>query len=155
MIFRPNVRVAASSPIIKVSSSRNLYLLGFRKVKRSLDSEETSKKFFDGNLNHLHHIDLILKKYDLVPQQKQRTLNAVEDIISYRFRNSTLLWKALQVNGTQVKFAGDEAPPEDGNKKLSLVGDAVLALSLIEDWYVRGGTRGNIVVEENSAMAMG
>ncbi|KAF2137433.1 uncharacterized protein K452DRAFT_278680 [Aplosporella prunicola CBS 121167] len=62
------------------------------------------------------------------------TKKAIETIVGYRFKNPNYLWEALQAHGSHVtkidgRFIGE------GNKRLALVGDSVLRLVLLGDWY--------------------
>ena len=59
----------------------------------------------------------MLPKYD-----EATTIEAVESIIQYKFKTATLLWEALQTELSR-------------NRRLAIIGDAVLALALAEDWY--------------------
>ena len=61
--------------------------------------------------------------------RKAEAMEAVETIIQYHFKNKELLWEALQAAGASSSSTGD------GNKRLAIVGDAVLKLALMEDWY--------------------
>ena len=60
------------------------------------------------------------------------TIEAVETLVQYKFHDSALLWEALHTQG----------PTPDGNKRLAIVDDSVLALALSEDWYRGKTTRG-------------
>ncbi|KAL9070902.1 MAG: hypothetical protein Q9161_004544 [Pseudevernia consocians] len=65
-------------------------------------------------------------------------LQAVQDIIGYRFKERLILWEAMQAAGSNVRYAGDREIM-DGNKRLAVIGDTVLQLVLAEQWY-NGGT---------------
>lgn len=56
-------------------------------------------------------------------QAAERTLEAAQAAIGYRFRQPALLWEALQA-------AGSSAARPEGNKQLALVGDKLLAFHL-------------------------
>ena len=74
-------------------------------------------------------------------KQRSETILAVEEIIQYRFHDENILWEALQAAGTSVVTAGGPVHP-DGNKRPAIVGDVVLKLSLVEDWYHTGTVKG-------------
>ena len=65
----------------------------------------------------------------------------LENKINYHFQDPLLLWEALlannfgnpSVNGRNVS---------DGNKRLALLGDVVLRMILVHDWYPSDATRG-------------
>ena len=78
-----------------------------------------------------------------LPIPKKRALQEVQEIIQYEFTDTALLWEALQAADLIVNSAGDPVP-NDGNKRLALVGDAVNRLVLADDWYRSGKPRGNI-----------
>ena len=66
---------------------------------------------------------------------KAFTLESVQkNILEYNFNDKQLLWEALQAAGTSSTAAGYVVHP-DGNKRPALIGDAVLRLVLMEDWY--------------------
>ena len=68
-------------------------------------------------------------------------LQAVQDIIGYRFKERLILWEAMQAAGSNVRYAGDREFM-DGNKRLAVIGDTVLQLVLAEQWYNGGTSRG-------------
>ena len=73
-----------------------------------------------------------------------RILNAtreVESIIDYNFIDPDILWEALQAAGSGNTSAGTRRFP-DGNKRLAVLGDTVLQLVLVRDWYDSTATRG-------------
>lgn len=61
-------------------------------------------------------------------------LQDVEDIINYMFNQPSLLHEALRVS------ASTSSP--EGNKRLALIGDAVLKLALVAEGHDRGESRG-------------
>jgi dsRNA-specific ribonuclease len=65
---------------------------------------------------------------------KADALADAQMMISYNFTNTELCWEALQ-----AKAAGGYA---EGNKRLALVGDAVLRLLIIKSWYTTGDRTG-------------
>jgi hypothetical protein len=58
---------------------------------------------------------------------KNDAIAGAQTIIGHTFTNSELCWEALQ-----AKAAGGYT---EGNKRLALVGDAVLRLLIIKSWY--------------------
>jgi hypothetical protein len=65
-----------------------------------------------------------------MPIYKEKAIPVVENLIQYRFTNSNLCWEAIHAKGA-CGFV-------HGNKRLALVGDAVLQAKLIQDWYSTG-----------------
>ena len=61
-------------------------------------------------------------------------IQGVEETIGYEFNNRSILWEALQAAGSGVT-AVDGRPLMDGNKRLALLGDAIIDVALIEQWY--------------------
>lgn len=70
-------------------------------------------------------------------------LQAVQDIIGYRFREREILWEAMQAAGSNVRSAGDRIFA-DGNKRLAVIGDTVLQLVFAVKWYNGGNIRGRV-----------
>ena len=68
---------------------------------------------------------------------------AVEGIIGYGFSDPLILWEALQAAGSTVSSAGTRRFP-DGNKRLAMLGDTVLKLVLVAEWYDGADVRGMI-----------
>lgn len=66
-----------------------------------------------------------------------------ENIIDYHFANPEMLKEALQAAGASVsdKSVGDD---REGNERLALVGDALLRLVILDDWYLGGTSTGKI-----------
>ncbi|KAL2063701.1 hypothetical protein VTL71DRAFT_5506 [Oculimacula yallundae] len=60
--------------------------------------------------------------------------------LGHTFANPTLLLEALQVKGNGVRKFGSKTL-EDGNKRLALLGDAVLTVELLRGWYKEDGSR--------------
>ena len=58
----------------------------------------------------------------------------VEAIIGYTFNDPLILWEALQAAGSGTCSAGTRRFA-DGNKRLAMLGDAILKLVLVKDWY--------------------
>lgn len=68
-------------------------------------------------------------------------LQGVEGVIGYQFNHPDILWEALQAAGSGVHFIGGRLMT-DGNKRLALLGDAIINVALIEDWYAGMDPRG-------------
>ena len=66
----------------------------------------------------------------------------VERVIGHAFNDPLILWEALQAAGSSVRSAGPRRFP-DGNKRLAILGDAVLKLVLVTRWYDSGDMRGS------------
>ncbi len=75
--------------------------------------------------------------------QMAAKIQGVEDTILYYFNNSDILWEALQAAGSGVTSIGGR-PLMDGNKRLAILGDAVLNVALIEEWYAGMEPKGEI-----------
>ena len=80
-------------------------------------------------------------------------VRAVQSTIGYKFKRVPYLWEALQAPGSivpsgQIDGAGTEYHSlgferfPDGNRRLAVLGDAVLRLALVEDWYKSEAVRG-------------
>lgn len=69
------------------------------------------------------------------------TTRQVEVIIAYTFTDPLILWEALQAAGSTVRSAGTRRFP-DGNKRLAVLGDTVLKLVLVGEWYDSPDARG-------------
>lgn len=81
------------------------------------------------------------------------TVRKVQSRIGYKFKNAQYLWEAVQApgsivrsgevegNGTVPHSAGFRRVP-DGNRRLAILGDTILKLALVEDWYKGQGLRG-------------
>ena len=68
-------------------------------------------------------------------------VDRVESILGYIFRDKDLLKVALTTpHKNKLEEGGMEG--RDGNRRLTLVGDAVLKLILIEEWYDSGRDQG-------------
>ena len=74
------------------------------------------------------------------------TVQILQTILSYKFKNAQLLWEAVQAPGSIVRSGevagagtirhsvGFERCP-DGNRRLAIVGDVALKMALVEEWY--------------------
>ena len=81
------------------------------------------------------------------------TIRKLQNRIGYNFKNAQYLWEAVQAPGAIVRSGevlgagterhsvGFQSFPE-GNRRLAVVGDTVLKLALIEDWYKGEAVRG-------------
>ena len=68
-------------------------------------------------------------------------IQGVEATIGYHFAEPLILWEALQATGNGIRSAGTRRFA-DGNMRLAVVGDAILKLALLEEWYVGTESRG-------------
>ena len=78
--------------------------------------------------------------------QMNHKLDAAQAAIGYQFTDTSLLWEALQAAGSGASIIGAMFVARgDGNKKLALIGDAVLKLVVICHLRERGGAdRGTV-----------
>lgn len=72
---------------------------------------------------------------------KAKKMMGAEAAIMYTFLDDDILWEALQAPGSGVVLSGFRRIP-NGNKRLAIVGDAVLNLVISSQNYQRGLTRG-------------
>ena len=72
---------------------------------------------------------------------KINAVQGVEAIIDYHFIEPLILWEALQATGNGISSVGTRSFA-DGNKRLALVGDAILKVALLEEWYAGTESRG-------------
>ncbi|CAF9941921.1 hypothetical protein IMSHALPRED_003099 [Imshaugia aleurites] len=74
------------------------------------------------------------------------TVRKLQSRIGYNFKNVQYLWEAVQAPGAiirsgEVEGAGTERHSvgfqrfPDGNRRLAVLGDTVLKLALVDDWY--------------------
>lgn len=77
----------------------------------------------------------------MATQPVAATTLQVEAIIGYTFSDPLILWEALQAAGSPNRSAGTRRFP-DGNKRLAVLGDTVLKLVLVGEWYDSGDARG-------------
>lgn len=66
--------------------------------------------------------------------RKEAMINGVQNIIDYVFQDASVLWEALQAPGS-FPYAAEGRDFRNGNKRLALLGDAILKVSLLEEWY--------------------
>jgi ribonuclease-3 len=64
----------------------------------------------------------------------------LERKLSHIFTDPNLLWEALQAAGNGVVQIGDRKI-EDGNKKMAMLGDTILQLAVLNEWFESGGSR--------------
>ena len=69
------------------------------------------------------------------------TTREVESIIGYNFTDPLKLWEAVQAAGSGNISAGTRHFP-DGNKRLAVLGDTILRLVLVKEWYDSTDARG-------------
>ncbi|KFY31782.1 hypothetical protein V493_00802 [Pseudogymnoascus sp. VKM F-4281 (FW-2241)] len=63
-------------------------------------------------------------------------VRAAEDVIDYSFIDKELPWEAIQAAGSNMAFRYPE-----GNKRLAMIGDAVVKLVVLEDLRVADSPR--------------
>jgi ribonuclease-3 len=68
-------------------------------------------------------------------------LKEAEEVIGYHFNNPTLLEEALQAAGAAASNPHTKGDRE-GNKRLALLGDALLSMMLLDHWYDSGKDTG-------------
>lgn len=61
--------------------------------------------------------------------------------LEYSFNDTDLLDEAFVAAGAATARS-DVGGPVSGNKRLALLGDAVLRLSILDEWYLSGRTAG-------------
>ena len=69
----------------------------------------------------------------------------LEAVIKYHFTTPLLAWEALQAPGAN---AGPLALRIGigGNKRLAILGDTILQLVLVEEWYWSGASKGIVLI---------
>ncbi|PVH77294.1 ribonuclease III [Cadophora sp. DSE1049] len=72
----------------------------------------------------------------LSPEQQ----HDLEQKLGHVFADRTILLEALQAAGNGVHQLG-ERKIEDGNKRLAMVGDSILQLAVLMDWFEEGESR--------------
>lgn len=70
-------------------------------------------------------------------------LESLQAELQYHFNNANLLEEALTAAGAAVSDL-EVNGPVSGNKRLALIGDAVLRLSVLDEWYPGGGSTGQL-----------
>ena len=66
---------------------------------------------------------------------------SLQDQLHYAFHDTHLLEEAFIADGAVISRNDLDGPPS-GNKRLALIGDAVLRLSVLDEWFLSGGTTG-------------
>jgi len=80
--------------------------------------------------------------------RKKKVLKALSDSeradlerkLCHIFADPNLLWEALQAAGNGVALIV-ERKVEDGNKKMAMLGDSILQLAILKDWFGSGESR--------------
>jgi ribonuclease-3 len=72
-------------------------------------------------------------------------LLSFQNHLHYSFKNAGLLEEAFVADGAAV-LRDDVEGPRAGNKRLALIGDAVLRLSVLDEWYLEGGSTGKLFI---------
>ncbi|KAI9739551.1 MAG: hypothetical protein M1834_006267 [Cirrosporium novae-zelandiae] len=80
------------------------------------------------------------RRYREPGMDQNSIISSVEVIIGYRFMDRSILWEALHAPGSLFPVIGNHCLAE-GNKRLAIVGDAILRSALIETWYINGGAK--------------
>jgi dsRNA-specific ribonuclease len=70
-------------------------------------------------------------------------LQSFQSQLHYSFKNACLLEEAFLADGAAV-LRDDVEGPRAGNKRLALIGDAVLRLSVLDEWYPEGESTGKL-----------
>lgn len=81
------------------------------------------------------------------------TVRSVQKRIGYNFKNASYLWEAVQapgsiIRGGEIEGAGTERHSAgfqrfpDGHRRLAVLGDSVLRMALVENWYKGEEVRG-------------
>lgn len=71
-------------------------------------------------------------------------LASIEDLIQYQFQAAHLAEEALTAAGAGQSSKSEHAkePRRYGNKRLALLGDALIRLAVVDDWYPSGSSPG-------------
>lgn len=73
-------------------------------------------------------------------------VSAVEKIIKYKFHDKALLVEALECPGACI------CTPHQGNKRLALLGDAALRLTIFESEFGNDSTTGEFFIPRNVSL---
>jgi ribonuclease-3 len=73
------------------------------------------------------------------------TFSSIEDGVDYHFHDPALLKEAFLAAGAAVTRADIEGPVK-GNRRLALVGDAVLRLAVLDEWFESDTSTGMLEV---------
>jgi hypothetical protein len=71
----------------------------------------------------------------------QACISMVQHTICYHFLDKSILWEALQMDGSGTTRIGVRCFPR-GNKYLAIHGDNTIQQVLGDDWYASGDTKG-------------
>lgn len=85
--------------------------------------------------------------------QMAPTVAIAQRRIGHEFKNALFIWEALQAPGSIVRSSQVQGTGTtrhsvgfqrfaDGNRRLAVLGDTVLKLALVQDWYQGVGSRG-------------
>lgn len=72
-------------------------------------------------------------------------LESFQSRLHYSFKNAGLLEEAFLADGA-TESRHDVHGPKAGNKRLALIGDAVLRLSVLDEWFPGGGSTSKLFV---------
>ena len=78
---------------------------------------------------------------DALPDSRRHDL---ERKLGHIFENPNLLWEALQAHGNGITQIGDRKIV-DGNKKLALLGDTCMKMTIFSDWFDSGASRSQYI----------
>jgi ribonuclease-3 len=81
-----------------------------------------------------------MKSQEIICALPDSNRHDLERLLGHIFDNPNLMWEALQAAGNGVVQIGDRKI-EDGNKKMALLGDSILKLAILRDWFTSGKTR--------------
>lgn len=76
----------------------------------------------------------------------------LEAILQYEFRDPSILEEALLADGAEPAISPTDAN-KHGNKRLALIGDALLRLVLVDDSIIGGGSTGMLVAYMDDNLA--
>ena len=65
----------------------------------------------------------------------------VQTFLAYRFNNSSLLLEALRAAGSGYNM-NQNRTTIDGNKRLATLGDAIMKIIVLDEWYASPSDRG-------------
>lgn len=89
-------------------------------------------------------LDASMQKTTSFSTTRRKTMSSLESLqarLHYSFKDASLLEEALTAAGAAVS-SSEMDEPVSGNKRLALIGDAVLRLSVLDDWYPCGSSTG-------------
>ena len=75
-------------------------------------------------------------------QKKVTALDGMQELINYTFVDSEILWEALHVPGAMTAYRITGRNLSDGNKRLALLGDAIMESALLVRWYQTAASKG-------------